>query len=301
MEGAPAGSAVDCVFCRIASGAEPAAVLRSDERVIAFLTVEPAAEGHTLVIPRRHARNVFDIDRDDLEAVARSAKEIALWQRERLGCSGVTLYQSNEPAGFQTVFHYHVHVVPRYPDDGIVPAWSGPPRQSAAELEAVARKLRGGVAIDELPETSGQPAHGLGAASVIIDGAGRVLLVRHNYGRRNWEIPGGGSEPGESAEETARREVREEVGVEIEIAAVSGVYWEAAWRDIGGHHFVFRAHLADGAVARPADPHEIADLGWFSADALPRPISDFTVQRIRDALKNGPALVRTIGPRTWLK
>lgn len=291
----------DCVFCRIVAREEQAAIVRSDERTVTFLAIGPATEGHALVVPRRHARNLFDIERADLEAVSRAAKEIALWQRERLGCAGVSLFQANEPAGFQTVFHYHVHVVPRYPGDAVAPAWQDRQRRSHAELEPVAHRLRGGASLDGLPDAAVAATHALGAASVIVDGSTRALLVRHNYGRHNWEIPGGLSEPGESAEQTARREVREELGVEIEIEGLTGVYWEPEWREVGGHHFVFRARLTDGSQPRAADPNEIADLGWFRAEAFPRPISDFTVKRIADALAGGPARVHTVRTRRWLE
>ena len=112
----------------------------------------------------------------------------------------------------------------------------------------------------------------LGAASVIVDDAGRVLLVKHSYGELNWELPGGGGEVGES------------------------VYWEPETRM---HHFVFKAQ----AIGTPhaADRAEIADVGWFSAETLPRPMSDFTPQRIRDALSDGPAVFATIRPRVWLR
>lgn len=141
----------------------------------------------------------------------------------------------------------------------------------------------------------------MGAASVIVDDQKRVLLVKHNYGRHNWEIPGGLSEARESAEETARREVREEIGVEIAIEALTGVYWEPAWRGGGGHHFVFRARLAEGVTPRVADPNEIADLGWIAFDALPRPLSDFTLKRIEDALTGAPASLQVVERRIWLE
>jgi 8-oxo-dGTP pyrophosphatase MutT (NUDIX family) len=136
----------------------------------------------------------------------------------------------------------------------------------------------------------------LGAATVILDDAGRVLLVKHSYGERNWQIPGGGGESGESAEETARREAREEVGIDLDIDRLVGVYWELP----DDHHFVFRAR----ALGEPqvTDLDEITELGWFSPDALPRPISDFTVRRITDAIAGGPAGVWKIGgPRVWLR
>ncbi|MGH2378430.1 MAG: HIT family protein [Candidatus Limnocylindria bacterium] len=136
-------AAAPCVFCGIVARDLPATVVREDEKTLAFLTVEPATEGHTLVIPKRHSRNLFDVGLTDLAAVAAAAQEVALWQREQLECAGVTLYQANEPAGFQTVFHYHVHVVPRYPDDGVANAWRDVPRATHEELAAVARRLRG--------------------------------------------------------------------------------------------------------------------------------------------------------------
>jgi len=135
----------------------------------------------------------------------------------------------------------------------------------------------------------------VGAASVIVDDAGRVLVVKHGYGELNWELPGGGGEAGESAEETARREALEEVGIQLDVERLVGVYWEPP----DAHHFVFRAQ-ARGAP-RAADPAEIDELGWFSPNALPRPISDFTIRRITDALGDGPPRVWTIGPRLWLR
>ena len=146
-----------------------------------------------------------------------------------------------------------------------------------------------------------RPPGALGAASVILDEIGRVLLVHHTYGALNWELPGGGSEPHESAEDTAIREAREEVGVEIHDRRLTGVYWEPGWRDgLGLHHFVFRAVLAPGSVPRPSDPNEISECGWFAPDALPRPLSSFTAQRIEDALSDRPAAVFVVPERRWL-
>jgi ADP-ribose pyrophosphatase YjhB (NUDIX family) len=135
----------------------------------------------------------------------------------------------------------------------------------------------------------------LGAASVIVDDAGRVLLVKHGYGELNWQVPGGRGEAGESAEETARREALEEVGIELDVERLVGVYWEPP----DAHHFVFRARAR--GEPRVADKAEITELGWFSPNVLPRPISDFTVRRIIDAFGERPAGVWAIGPRVWLR
>ena len=86
------------------------------------MTASCATEGHTLVIPKAHSRNLFDIPDSDLTAVVRMARNIAQLQRERLGCEGVT-FQANEPAGFQTMFHFHVHVVPRWKGDALRESW----------------------------------------------------------------------------------------------------------------------------------------------------------------------------------
>jgi 8-oxo-dGTP pyrophosphatase MutT (NUDIX family) len=136
----------------------------------------------------------------------------------------------------------------------------------------------------------------LGAASVVLDDRSRVLLVKHGYGELNWEIPGGAGEPGESAEETALREAREEAGIELQIERLAGVYWEPR---ADAHHFVFRARTVD--EPRVADAKEITAFGWFARDALPLPISDFTIRRIDDALSDGPAALTAIGPRVWMR
>jgi ADP-ribose pyrophosphatase YjhB (NUDIX family)/rhodanese-related sulfurtransferase len=151
-----------------------------------------------------------------------------------------------------------------------------------------------------LPVHTHSGAVPLGASSVIAGGDGRILLVHHTYGELNWEVPGGVLEPRESAEEAAVREVREETGASIEIERLTGVYWEPGWGAAGGHHFVFRARLAaDTPSPAVTDRAEISEVGWFARDALPRPISDFTIRRIDDALGDRPPGIRTVPPRTW--
>jgi 8-oxo-dGTP diphosphatase len=138
----------------------------------------------------------------------------------------------------------------------------------------------------------------LGAAALVLDLEGRVLLVRHTYGRLNWEIPGGASEPGESAILTALRELREEAGVEAIAESLAGIYYDAA---DDAHHFVFRCRL-DGGEPAPASA-EVSECRYWPPDALPRPISDFTVRRIEDALHGRlPDLVPvSIPPLSWLE
>lgn len=139
-----------------------------------------------------------------------------------------------------------------------------------------------------------------GAATVVVRG-GTVLLVHHTYGELNWEIPGGGADPGESAEAAARREALEETGVTLGELRMTGVYWEPQGA-FGWHHFVFRADLTP-ASAEPhaADTGEISECGWFPPDALPRPLSDFTARRIDDALSDRPAGVFVVPERRWMR
>ena len=146
------------------------------------------------------------------------------------------------------------------------------------------------------------PIVGMGAACVLFDAEGRVLLVRHTYGRLNWELPGGGSEPGESPDETAIRELREETKLDAELVRLTGTYFEPGPQPDHDHgpiiHFVFEAR-PNGDRAPVACPPEIGDVGWWPLDALPTPISDFTERRIHDAANGNPAGLTRFEPRTW--
>lgn len=138
----------------------------------------------------------------------------------------------------------------------------------------------------------------LGAAAVIADDAGRVLLVKHAYGRLNWELPGGHAEPGESILTTVVREVREETGLAIVAEGITGIYFDD---QLDLHFFVFRCRQADQATApTPASP-EIAACAFWLPTALPRPMHDLTIRRIHDALAGivGPLPVDA-RPSLWL-
>ena len=132
---------------------------------------------------------------------------------------------------------------------------------------------------------------------VVLDASQRVLLVRHTYGRYNWEIPGGIGLPGEAPTATARRELLEEVGIDLE-GRLTGVYFEPG-HDFGAMlHFVFAASLPPDAVPTPSS-EEISALDWRRPDDLPAPISDFTERRIRDAIGGSPAALHIVGERRW--
>jgi histidine triad (HIT) family protein len=113
----------DCLFCKIVAGEIPATIVAQDERTIAFMDISPATRGHALVIPRAHARDVHEIETEDLKAVATMAQLVAARQVEQLGADGVNLLNSSAAAAWQTVFHFHMHVIPRYAGDPLKLPW----------------------------------------------------------------------------------------------------------------------------------------------------------------------------------
>jgi histidine triad (HIT) family protein len=132
----------DCIFCKIVAGELPAAVVASDERAVAFLDINPATRGHTLVIPRAHVQDIHEIDSEDLAAATALAQTIAGRARERLGADGVNLLHSSGSAAWQTVFHFHIHVIPRYLGDPLRLPWVPAPGE-ASEIAAAAAALAG--------------------------------------------------------------------------------------------------------------------------------------------------------------
>jgi histidine triad (HIT) family protein len=133
----------DCIFCKIAAGELPARIVDEDERTIAFMDIAPATRGHALVVPRAHATDLLSIEPEDLAAVALAAQRLAARARERLGADGVNLLNSCGRAAWQTVFHFHVHVIPRYEDDPLRLPWV-PSEGDREEIEAAAQELAGG-------------------------------------------------------------------------------------------------------------------------------------------------------------
>jgi histidine triad (HIT) family protein len=130
----------DCLFCKIVAGEVQATRVHEDERTIAFMDINPATRGHLLVVPRAHARDLLDVDPDDLSACAVTAKGLASRVSERLGADGVNLLNSCGSVAWQTVFHFHVHVIPRYVGDPLRLPWHPAPG-NRAEIAAAAAEL----------------------------------------------------------------------------------------------------------------------------------------------------------------
>jgi len=136
----------DCIFCKIVAGEIPSTQVDADEHTIAFMDIAPATRGHVLVIPRRHQPDLLAVDDEDLTASTLMAKRVALRVVDKLGADGVNLLNCCGSAAWQTVFHYHVHVIPRYLDDPARDAlklpWIPTPGDPA-EIAAAATQLNG--------------------------------------------------------------------------------------------------------------------------------------------------------------
>ncbi|TWE11840.1 HIT family protein [Rudaeicoccus suwonensis] len=132
----------DCLFCKIIAGEIPAERVDEDADTIAFMDINPGSTGHALVIPKKHARDLLEIDDDSLSAVAVAAKRLAGRAVDRLGAEGVNLLNCCGPVAWQTVFHFHMHVVPRYTDDSLQLPWR-PVAGDPDAIAATAAALRG--------------------------------------------------------------------------------------------------------------------------------------------------------------
>ena len=131
----------DCVFCKIVAGQIPATKVHEDELTLAFMDIGEVNPGHVLVAVKPHVDNIYGLDDTLAAAVFRTAARVARAVNKAYAPEGVTLYQANGVAAGQTVFHFHLHLVPRYADDGLRITWpaNNPPRE---QLEANAAKLR---------------------------------------------------------------------------------------------------------------------------------------------------------------
>jgi histidine triad (HIT) family protein len=130
-----------CIFCRLVAGEIPAARVCEDEQTLAFMDLGQLNPGHVLVALKRHAPTLLDLTADEAAAVMRTAHRVARAVKAGFAPPGLTLLQANGKEGDQTVFHFHMHVVPRHADDGIALSWprKDPPRE---RLEEYAGRLR---------------------------------------------------------------------------------------------------------------------------------------------------------------
>jgi histidine triad (HIT) family protein len=131
----------NCVFCRIVAREIPATVVHEDEHTLAFMDLGQVNPGHVLIAVRAHAENLYALNDAQAGAVLRTAARVGRAIRDAFQPEGLSVYQANGKAAGQTVFHYHVHLVPRYEGDGMALTWpvKNPPRE---KLEEAAAKIR---------------------------------------------------------------------------------------------------------------------------------------------------------------
>ncbi|HKE78178.1 MAG TPA: HIT domain-containing protein [Solirubrobacteraceae bacterium] len=130
----------DCLFCKIVAGELPATIVAEDERTVSFMDINPATRGHALVVPRAHSVDLLAVPQDDLSACAAAARRLAGRAKEALGADGVNLINSCGRAAWQTVFHFHLHVIPRYEDDPLKLPWvpgPGAPQEIAEAADRI--------------------------------------------------------------------------------------------------------------------------------------------------------------------
>lgn len=130
----------NCIFCKIANGEIPSKTVYEDDDFRVFLDLGPAAKGHALIVPKDHYANLYELPEDTAADVMRLAKRMALQIKDKLQCDGLNLVQNNGESAGQTVHHFHMHVIPRYEDDGQKIGWKpGEPTQE--ELEEIRSRI----------------------------------------------------------------------------------------------------------------------------------------------------------------
>jgi histidine triad (HIT) family protein len=132
----------DCIFCKIVAGDMPAEILDSDEKTVSFMDINPATKGHALVIPRAHSHDLLAISDDDLSACTLAARKLAQKMEETLEPDGYNVLNCCRPAAWQTVFHFHLHVVPRYESDPLQLPWV-PRGGDSGEIARTAGRIKG--------------------------------------------------------------------------------------------------------------------------------------------------------------
>ena len=132
----------ECIFCKVIAGEIPGEVIDSDDRTLTVLDINPATRGHAVVITRTHAENLLDLNEDDLMAALRTVRRVMHRMRDTLQPDGFNILHNVGRAAWQSIFHFHIHVIPRYKDDPLQLPWLPEPADPE-ELERVAAAIRG--------------------------------------------------------------------------------------------------------------------------------------------------------------
>lgn len=129
-----------CIFCQIVEKKADASIIYEDEKVMALLDIMPRNPGHTLVIPKVHRENIFEITEDEIGHLYRVVKKVAAAVKKAVNAEGISIVQSNKVS--QGFAHFHTHVVPRYFDDGMPIVWEGDEKADKKELGKIAERIR---------------------------------------------------------------------------------------------------------------------------------------------------------------
>jgi histidine triad (HIT) family protein len=131
----------NCIFCKIANGEIPAATIHEDDEFRVILDLGPASKGHALILPKNHFANIFELDEETTAKAFTLAKKMADKMTKALGCDGFNIVQNNGEAAGQTVFHFHIHLIPRYENDMVGLSWE-PGKITEKELEELVEILK---------------------------------------------------------------------------------------------------------------------------------------------------------------
>jgi len=134
---------MDCIFCKIVSGGIPCSKVYEDDLFIGFLDIRPVHKGHTLIVPKKHFVNIFDTPKEESEAIYSVTAKVAIAVKESTGCDAVNVVQNNGAEAGQEVFHSHLHIIPRYKDDGLKFATRHAEYSGFEEMGELAEKIRG--------------------------------------------------------------------------------------------------------------------------------------------------------------
>ncbi|HEX4904492.1 MAG TPA: NUDIX domain-containing protein [Acidimicrobiales bacterium] len=256
----------ECPFCRIASGHLPERVVYRNDAVMTLVNIKwwPNNPGGCLVVPIEHHENVFELPARLGTPIQAAVREVAVAMKSALGCDGISTRQHNEPAGNQDVWHHHTHVFPRWHGDDLYRSRGA--TVPMEEVNQMAALLRSHLPAPDL--NAMLPAKPAAAGVVLTDADGRILVVRPTY-RETWGIPGGGIDRLESPREGCIREIREELGLDLEPGELLAYEHRVNAAGEGdAHRFLFdgpvltREQIA--AIRLPAD--ELSELRFVTLE-----------------------------------
>jgi histidine triad (HIT) family protein len=277
----------ECPFCRIAGGHLPERVVYRNERVMTLVNIKwwPNNPGGCLVVPVEHYENVYELPARLGTPIQAAVREIAIALKSALGCDGVSTRQHNEPAGNQDVWHHHTHVFPRWHGDGLYGS-----RGSVVPMEEVNRMatlLRAHLPTPDL--NAMLPSRPGAAAALVRDGAGRILVVNPTYRTTGWGLPGGGIDDDESPREGCARELREELGLDLEPGPLLAYEHRRNRAGVESNRFLFDGPVLTpaqiAAITLPAD--ELSDFRFVDADEAIALLEEPQARRLRAVLDAG--------------